>query len=77
VSRAGASAVDMTAAGVTARLQRVSDIADLRAERRLYGKIDMTAAGVTARLREASELRDLCFELAKSGAATRTPARPT
>lgn len=74
---AGMTAVDMTAAGVTARLQRVSDIADLRAERRLYGKIDMTAAGVTARLREASQLRDLCFELAKAGQAARPSPRPT
>jgi hypothetical protein len=77
VSRLGDGAVDMTAAGVTARLQRVSDIADLRAERRLYGKIDMTSAGVTARLREVSELRDLCFALAKGGAAVRTPRRST
>ena len=73
----GARAVDMTAAGITARLQRVSDIADLRAERRLYGKIDMTAVGVTARLREVSQLRDLCFELAKAGQAARRPPRPT
>ncbi len=77
MSRVGASPVDMTAAGGTARLQRVSDIADLRAERRLYGKIDMTAAGVTARLREVSELRDLCLLLAKGGAAVRASGRPT
>ncbi len=77
MSRARAGAVDMTAAGVTARLQRVSDIADLRADRRLYGKIDMTDAGVTARLREVSELRDLCLLLAKGGAAVRAPRRPT
>jgi hypothetical protein len=65
----GKGKVDMSAAAVTARLQHVSDIADLRAERRLYGRIDMTAAGVTARLREVSELRDLCLALASGGAA--------
>jgi len=69
VSHGGKSALDMSAAGVTARLQLVSDAADLRPEYRLYGKIDMTAAGVTARLREASQLRDLCLLLGKSGAA--------
>lgn len=68
--------VDMSAAAVTARLQHVSDIADLRAERRLHGKIDMTAAGVTARLCEVSELRDLCLALAKGGAAVRARRGP-
>jgi hypothetical protein len=73
----GDGGVDMSAAAVTARLQYVSDIADLRPERRLYGKIDMSAVGVTARLREVSELRDLCLELAKGGAAARARPEPT
>ncbi len=66
-----AKGVDMSAAAVTARLQLVSDMADLRPERRLFGKIDMSAAGVTGRLRTASELRDLCLVLARGGATAR------
>jgi hypothetical protein len=64
-------ALDMSAAAVTARLQAVSDLADLRPERRLDAKLDMSAHGVTLRVRDASELRDLCIELGKGGAAAR------
>jgi hypothetical protein len=70
-----AKPLDMSAAAVTARIRAVSDLADLRPEHRLYGKIDMSAEGVTRRLREVSELRDLCLELAKGGAAARAAAR--
>jgi hypothetical protein len=64
-------AVDMSAAAVTARLQQVSDLADLRPERRLDGKIDMSAHGVTVRVNDVSELRDLCLALEKGGAVAR------
>lgn len=57
------SKVDMSAAAVSARLRQVSEMSDLRPERRLDSKIDMSPQGVSRRLREASELLDLCQRL--------------
>ena len=55
------------AEAIRARLQRASDLADLRPERRLEAKIGMSASAVFARLREVSELRALCLELERAG----------
>jgi hypothetical protein len=55
--------VDMSPAAITARLQRVSDLADLRPERRLDHKIDMSPQAITDRLRRVDELNRLCQTL--------------
>ncbi|NJK33325.1 MAG: hypothetical protein HC927_13490 [Deltaproteobacteria bacterium] len=64
--------VSLDPAAVYSRLEQVSQLADLRPEHRLDGKLDMSPQGVLARLRMASELRDLCNALAEAGAATIT-----
>ncbi len=61
------SRVSMDPEAIHARLEIVSNLADLRPERRLDSKIDMSPAGVLARLRIASQLRDLCNALAQAG----------
>jgi hypothetical protein len=57
--------VDMSAAGITARLREVGALADLRPEHRLDAKIGLDAAAITARLKVVSALRDLCLRLAR------------
>jgi hypothetical protein len=64
-------ALALDAEAVRARLQQVSDLADLRPEHRLSAKIGMSGAAVFARLREVSELRALCLELERAGDAAR------
>ncbi|PRQ05190.1 hypothetical protein [Enhygromyxa salina] len=61
------SPVSMAPEDVRARLQRASDLADLRPEHRLDAKLDMSPSGVMRRLRIASELRDLCNALNRAG----------
>jgi hypothetical protein len=56
--------VDMSAAGIEARVRVASNMAgSLRPEDRLATKIDLSAAGVEARLRTASDLLDACRAL--------------
>lgn len=57
--------VSMSPEALTERLRIASDLADLRTERRLHGKIDMSAAGILARLREVEQLRRTCLGLAR------------
>lgn len=59
--------VPMDGESIYARLKQVSDMADLRPERRLYAKLDMSEAGITRRLELASQLSDLCLALADAG----------
>lgn len=61
------SGVSMSPDAVRARLERVSELADLRPERRLHAKLDMSPAGVLRRVQIASQLRDLCEALAAAG----------
>lgn len=61
------SRVSMDSEAILARLQRASDLADLRPEHRLDSKLDMSPAGVLRRLQIASDLRDLCNALARAG----------
>jgi hypothetical protein len=55
--------VDLAPEVVLARLRCASDLADLRAERRLGAKLDMSPAGIERRLREVSELLVPCRAL--------------
>jgi hypothetical protein len=55
--------VDLSAAALTARIERASELSDLSAHRRLEGKLDMSADGVSRRLREAFELLEFCASL--------------
>jgi len=57
--------VDMSPEAITARLRRVSELSDLRAELRLHGKIDDSPEAVTAGLREALSLAELCLALGR------------
>ncbi len=61
------SRVSLEPEAVRARLERASELADLRPERRLDAKLDMSSAGVWRRLQIASQLRDLCAALARAG----------
>ena len=61
--------VDLSAAGIEARLRRASDLAgSLRPENRLEAKIDLSAKGVETRLRMASDLLEACRALRKASA---------
>jgi hypothetical protein len=55
--------VDLSPEAILSRLKHVSDVSDLRAERRLDAKIDMSPAGIERRLREVSALLALCESL--------------
>ena len=63
----------LDADSIRARLQRASDLADLRPEHRLESKIGMSAEAVLARLHEVSELRALCLELERAGRSSAKP----
>jgi hypothetical protein len=56
--------VDMSREAVSARLERVGALSDLRAERRLDAKIDYGPAAVDLRLQRVAALRRLCLDLA-------------
>jgi hypothetical protein len=57
--------LDMSAAAVTARLRRSSDLADLRADARLLAKVDMSPAAITRRLRQVERMRRTCLALGR------------
>lgn len=59
--------VDMSPEGVSARLERVGALSDLRSERRLAAKIDYDPAAVDLRLAKVEALRRLCLDLAAAG----------
>ncbi len=63
------SRVDYSPGVVTARLQEVSRLSDLRSENRLACKVDMSPAAVTRRLRAVSMLRRGCLVLQRVGEA--------
>ena len=63
--------VDMSAAGVTQRLQRMAEL--LRARGFVAKGVDMSARAVSERLRIAGALSDLCRRLAPLGQQLRTP----
>jgi hypothetical protein len=52
---------------VEQRLRSLSQMADLRPQRRLATKVDMSARGVTRRLRQVSELRRCCLAWGRWG----------
>jgi hypothetical protein len=57
--------VDKSARAVSARLELVSRMSDLRPEVRLASKIDYSEATVDRRLRTVAELRRLCVDLGR------------
>jgi hypothetical protein len=58
--------VSMSPEAIRARLERASELADLRPERRLDAKLDMSPSGIRRRLELASQLRDLCNALGRA-----------
>ena len=57
--------VDMSPEAISARIRRVSELSDLREDRRLDGKIDYSPEGISRRIREVSQLRALCLSLGR------------
>lgn len=58
--------VSLDPKAIRERLERVSELADLRAEHRLDAKLDMSAAGIRRRLDLVGELNELCAALARA-----------
>jgi hypothetical protein len=56
----------MAAEAITARLAQASALSDLRATRRLDGKVDMSPEAITRRLRVQSQLRGACLAWSRS-----------
>jgi len=59
--------IDMSPAAIEDRVQRASELSDLRPEARLDAKLDMSPEGIARRIKEASDLNALCEVLARSG----------
>ena len=55
----------MEPAAVSARLQALGRLSDLRADQRLATKLDMRSCGVTRRLRRLGRLTSLCLRLGR------------
>jgi len=60
---------DMSPAAIRGRLDAVSELAELRPQRRLYSKLDMSPEGVRRRLERVSELNELCRRLRRCATA--------
>jgi hypothetical protein len=58
--------VEMTGHDILARIRMASEQADLRAQRRLHGKLDMSGPAIARRIKAASEMLILCRQLAAS-----------
>ncbi len=57
--------VDMSPEAVSVRLRAAADLADLRADRRLFAKLDMRPSAISQRLRQVAQLRSLCLRLGR------------
>lgn len=55
----------MSPSGVTERLRRCSELADLREGERLPAKIGMSPVAISRRLREVERLRRACAALGR------------
>jgi len=58
--------VSLDPKAILERLERASELADLRSERRLDAKLDMSAAGIRRRLELVGELNELCAALGRA-----------
>ena len=56
--------INMTGPDILARVRIASDLADLRPQRRLHGKLDMSGPAIARRIKAASEMLILCRQLA-------------
>ena len=60
--------VDLSAAGIEARLREASRLAgSLRPEHRLSTKIDLSGPAIARRLKEVSDLLEVCNALSQAG----------
>lgn len=57
--------VDMSPEAILARLDRITELADLRPEHRLLYKIDYSPRAIGARLRTVAELSRVCLALGR------------
>ena len=55
----------MSPEGISARLQEVARLTDLKPENRLLARTGYSAKQISQRLLRLSQLRSLCLELAK------------